>query len=819
VGPRHLLSPAVLLLAASLADATEVGPAPTATAVPGAPAAPSPPAGEPGDAAARLLDLGRRLDAVARPLLTKYCSECHAKGESEGGVAFDRYPDARAAVLDRATWRKAAQALRKEEMPPPEKPQPTPEERAALIAWMDAAIAEGECGALGPPDPGRVTMRRLNRMEYDRTLRDLLGVDLSLSERFPADDRGYGFDNNADVLTVSPLLVEKLVAAAERALAAAVVLGDPLTPRTERADGAYLEGQGGASPAGSSPRGIFSRGALLWRRTIACDAEYALKVRASGDQAGPEPPRLVVRVDGVEAARFDVDVPRAKPRAYEARLRLAPGERRIALAFENDFYRPKAGPEGRALDRNLYVESVELRGPIGATASALPETHRRIFFVAPDKKISEADAARRIIGRFLGRAFRRPVAEEETARYLALWKAARGRRQGFEESVVHALTAALVSPHFLYRVEREPPGLAAGEAYDVPPFERASRLSYFIWASAPDEALLDAAAEGRLATPAGVAAEARRLLADPRADALVHGFARQWLELGRLEEVAPDRARFPAWSDALAEAARRETELFLLAIVREDRSILEIVDGDWTYANEALARHYGIDGVEGDEMRRVSLEGTGRRGILGHASVLALTSRPTRTSPVLRGRWLLDVLLDAPPPPPPPGAPPLEDSEDASRAASLRERMARHRADPACAGCHARIDGLGFALEEFDATGARRDRDGEHPLDLRGELPDGASVEGAAGLRRYILERKRDFARGFARRLMTWALGRGVERDGDDGCALDEVARRIEAGGWRFGAAVEAVAESAPLLRKRAEGTAAPASRRGGVLR
>jgi len=762
-----------------------------------------PPPAPPGAAPAPA-DLARRLDRDVRPILARRCFECHGGGEAEGGVALDRFPDLESVTSERQLWRRVSQALRDEAMPPDDRPAPSAAERAAVVAWIDDALAS-DCGA-GPQDPGRTTVRRLNRFEYDRTLTDLLGVEVRAAERFPEDDRGHGFDNNADVLTISPLLVEKLLQAAEKALASAVVLGDPLAKKVERAEPSYLDATSGASPKGSSPRGLYSNGALLWPRTILCEAEYVIRVRASGDQAGPDLPRLSVRVDDAEVASFEVDAVRGKAKVYERRVRLAAGARRLAFAFTNDYYRQGAGPDGANLDRNLHVEQVELEGPFGATASSLPEPHRRIFFVMPEKKIPELEAARRITARFAARAFRRPVSDDEATRYLGLFKAARARKEPFVASVVPALTAVLVSPHFLYRVEREPQGLTRGAAYDVPPFELASRLSYFLWSSMPDAALTAAATEGRLATATSVEAEARRMLQDPRADALVHGFASQWLELPNLAAAEPDRARFPDFDAALKASMRRETERFLEGIIREDRSILELIESDYLWVDGALARHYGIEGVDGPEWRKVPSSGTGRGGVLGHASLLTLTSRPTRTSPVLRGRWLLDAVLGAPPRPAPPGVPPLEEATAGDAPRTLRDRMARHRKDPACISCHERMDPLGFALEEFDAVGARRERDGVLPVDARGELPDGTAIQGLPGLKRYLLERKADFARAFARRLLTWALGRGVEADGPDGCAVDEVARRIEAGGYRWSEAVTAVVSSEPFRRKRAEG-------------
>ncbi len=762
-------------------------------------------------------ELERRFRDEVKPVVARLCLECHAQGQKTAAltnVSFDRYGDLAAVLADRATWTRVGEMLAKREMPPASKPQPTAEELVRLQEFVRDLGRLADPGAAS--DPGRVTLRRLNRAEYDNTIRDLLLVSVRPAESFPADDRGYGFDNNADVLSMSPLLAEKLLAAAEKALAAAIVTEDPNKPFTHRVRGAECETsqRGGGGTGDNGVRGLWSNGEVFFRRHLPADAEYVVRASAFADPAGSEPARMALQVDGAEAKVFDVRAVRGKAQVFEHRLRAAAGQRRIGAAFLNDFYNT-GDPDPKNRDRNLHVEWVEVEGPFGAGPAALPESHRRIFFVAPGPKLPELEAARQIVARFAARAFRRPVADDEVARYLAPFKAARTPKKekgekkaaepaSFVRAVALSLQAVLVSPHFLYRIEEDPPPASPPAVRALGDFELASRLSYFLWSSMPDDALLERARAGGLAAPEALAAEVKRLLADPRSAALVQNFAGQWLELRSLAAATPDVSRFPERGEDLRAAMRRETELCFETILREDRSVLELIEADWTFVNARLAVHYGIEGVEGDDFRRVSTRGTARGGVLTHASVLTVTSNPTRTSPVKRGKWILDQLLGAPLPPPPPGVPQLDEEKAAASARSLREQMERHRTDPNCAACHARLDPLGLALENFDAVGRWRDREEEGdgaPIDARAALPDGTRFDGAAGLKKVLLARKGELVRCLAERLLTYALGRGVEPS--DAAAIERIALGCEAGGYKISRLIEGVARSDPFTKRR----------------
>lgn len=595
-------------------------------------------------------------------LFATYCFDCHGD-RKRAGLDLRQYPEAESVRTHRRLFEAVLQNLEQGLMPPANKPQPSPAERTQAIAWLRHELFWVDCSR---PDPGRVTLRRLNRTEYNYTLRDLTGVDLRPADDFPMDDIGYGFDNIGDVLSLSPVLFERYLAAAERVLDAAVATASPL-----------------------------------------------------------------------------------------------PAE--------------------------------------------LPPSHRRIFFTEPAADTPEARraCAGEILGAFARRAYRRPVTAGEIAGLMRFYEMAREDGESFTASVRVALSAVLVSPHFLFREAAPEADIEAGSVQPVDEFVLASRLSYFLWSTMPDETLLELAERGELRR--NLEAQVRRLLADPRADALVEHFAGQWLQFRTLAVVAPDRRAYPEFDEALRTAMRRETELFVQAILREDRSVLEFLDADWTYVNARLARHYGLDGVEGDAFRRVSLVGTARGGVLTQGSFLTLTSNPTRTSPVKRGKWVLDNFLGEPPPPPPPGVPELEESDDTQLSGTLRERMEQHRADPLCASCHALMDPIGFGFENFDGIGAWRDREGEHAIDPAGVLASGEPFRGPAELKRVLLTAKREeFLRCLATKLLTYALGRGLEYY--DRCAVDEAVEALKAGDHRFAALVLGVVHSAPFQLRRVEG-------------
>ena len=737
-----------------------------------------------------------------RPVLAQYCFGCHGE-KRKGGLDLRFYATAGGVINDPRVFEKVLQQLEARTMPPENKPQPAPAQRALLTAWIDSRLHYCDCTQ---PDPGRVTLRRLNRTEYNNTIRDLVGVASKPAADFPADDVGYGFDNIGDVLSLPPMLLEKYLAAAQRVMDAAIVTG-PVPPPVKRIPGKDLQGGSGG---GGDVRTLASEGELAVEFPFPKAGDYTVRVRAYGDQAGPEPVRMAVRLGGKELRAFEVKARKDSPSVYEVPVRGEPGSNRIALAFLNDYYRPE-DPNPANRDRNLHVVQVEMLGPLETQLPPLPESHRRIFFCAPESPTKEArrQCARKIIERFARRAFRRPVTSAEVERLERFFMAAQTDGENFEQSVKRALQAALVSPHFLFRGELQPEPDNPEAVHPVNEIALASRLSYFLWSSLPDEELLRLAEQGALRR--SLEAQVRRMLRDPKAGSLVENFASQWLQTRNLETITPDQTEFPAFDPELRGAMRQETELFCAAIMRDDRSVLEFVDADYTFVNERLARHYGLRDVAGAAFRRVSLRGTPRGGLLTQGSILAITSNPTRTSPVKRGRWVLDNILGTPPPPPPPGVPELKEGKSTPLSGTLRQRMEQHRDDPLCASCHARMDPIGFGFENFDAIGAWRERDGELPIDPAGRLVSGESFRGPADLRSILIGAKRDeFVRCLSAKLLTFALGRGLEYY--DRCAVDEITRETAQNQYRFSSLVWAVVKSAPFQLRRGDS-------RGGVVK
>lgn len=730
------------------------------------------------------------------PMFEQHCNSCHGE-RKRAGLDLRGYTSADSVTADRATFAAILQNLEGRLMPPENKPQPTPEARDLAVAWLKSELFRVDCNH---PDPGRVTLRRLNRTEYNNTIRDLVGVDFQPAAGFPMDDVGYGFDNIGDVLSLPPVLLEKYLAAAREILDRAIVAGPPPVPSRRHAGPALT----GGSDGGGGGRTLASQGVIGAQHPFAAPGEYVIRVQASGDQAGSEAVRLEVRLDGRILREFEVTARPGSPQVCEVPVVLQDARaRRIEAAFLNDFYAPDH-PDPSRRDRNLHVHWIEVAGPTPAGPPALSASHRRIIFTSPAADTPEAmtAAARAVIGEFTRRAFRRPVEPAELDRLVALFGAARADGDGFEGALKVALQAVLISPHFLFRGELQPEPDNPASVHPVNEYALASRLSYFLWSTMPDEELFRLAAEGRLRRQ--LTAQVRRMLRDPRARALVDDFAAQWLQFRNLEVADPDRGTFPDFDDALRAAMRREAELFAGRILREDRSVLEFLDADWTYLNGRLARHYGLGGVEGDDFRLVSLRGTRRGGVLTQGSFLTITSNPTRTSPVKRGKWVLENLLNRPPPDAPPDVPLLDESKEAQLTGTLRQRFEQHRADPLCSACHALMDPIGFGFENFDGVGAYRETDGGFPIDASGELVSGETFNGPADLKRILLTVKRDeFLRCVAAKLLTYALGRGLQEY--DRCAVDGILAALEAGEHRFSALVQGVVMSVPFQMRRGE--------------
>jgi mono/diheme cytochrome c family protein len=739
---RALLKSSIVL-AAALGGALASTPAPSQTVRDAQTAKPR--LANAGDAAA--------LERSGPAFLAQHCAECHSGPDADGDFEL-----ARATLDSLETWRAIRRELAAGRMPPRKAPQPSATERAALLEQIRAHLA----ARATPIDPGAVTLRRLNRSEYRNSVRDLCGVEFDVESALPPDEIGQGFDTLGDVLAMPDILLERYVDAAEQIAARAIFVADPQRPPVQRPSTEVITHSPNVNRRGDS-WALSSVGFVGANFVVPVAGEYLLRARAYAQQAGDEPAKLEFRLAGREVARHDVLATKREPAEYQTRLKLEPGPLRVEAWFVNDYYKPEH-PDKSQRDRNLYVEWFEFAGPIGAVLPT--EFQRRALREGVDAHGAVAELARR--------AWRRPVSDEEVARLLALTPGDAAR----ELRVRTALEALLCSPQFLFRFERDP---APGEVRDLDGFELATRLAYFLWSSTPDDALLAAAERGELASAEGRARQVRRMLRDARASELTRRFATQWLQLGQLEQLTPDPGRFPDFDAALRAAMLAETQLLFEAVLREERPLRELIDPAFTFLNARLARHYGLEGVRGEQLERVRLDDeqrTVRGGILQQASVLTVTSNPTRTSPVKRGKWVLEVLLGAPPLAPQPGVDTLDESPQASGAASLRERLARHREDAACAVCHDRMDPLGFALEHYDPVGRWREHDGAFAIDASGEFDDGERFDGAAPLEARVA-RSPAFVRGAFEKLTIYALGRGLR--GADEPALEQAVEELSA--------------------------------------
>ena len=767
--------------------------------------------------------------AEYRQLLDRYCVGCHNDRTLTGGLTLQSLDLARVGQDARQTevWEKVIRKLRTRAMPPADRPRPDEATYAALTAWLAAGIDQA---ADQRPDPGRRhAVHRLNRAEYANAIRDLLALDIDEQTLLPPDDSGFGFDNIADVLSVSPMLTERYLAASRKISRLAV--GDPsLRPTTDvfRVDKHLRQDR---RVSDDLPFG--SRGGLAVPHYFPVDGEYVVKIFLLRTYDGRvrgllEPHRLEVRLDGalveslaVGGPVFDKDgeptrrdLRNVPDDGQEVRFAARAGPATLAVSFvDQGAYREgMRRPDYRvtsyeyAGDQTIppAIASVELRGPYHVTGRGDTPSRRRIFSCRPAAGADETPCATEIVSRIARRAFRRPLTGGDVSMLLGFFEA--GRAAGdFDAGIEMALRRILVSPDFLFRREADPAGVAPGAPYAVTNVELASRLSFFLWSSIPDEELLDAAERGRLRDPAVLGAQVRRMLADPRTRSLVDNFGGQWLYLRNIQLVTPDPQAFPDFDANLREAMGREMTLFLDSQIREDRSVLDLLNADYTFVNERLARHYDMPGIYGNHFRRVPLAGPDavRRGLLGKGSLLTVTSYAHRTSPVLRGKWLLENVLGTPPPPPPADVPALEENDDPGVAPrSVRDRLEQHRSNPVCASCHKIMDPLGFALENFDGIGRWRDAgEAGAPIDASGTLTDGAAVDGPATLRAALTERGGNFVSTVAEKLLTYALGRGVESF--DAPAVRGIVDAAARDGYRWSALIEGIVRSTPFQMRR----------------
>ena len=754
-------------------------------------------AGEPGAVAPNAA--GGSLEAVAGPFVRDYCVACHGGDEPEAEPLLEEMVATDSLAAHRDDWDRVLRVLSAREMPPEDATQPAAREVAEVVQRLQQAVAAAD--RQGVRDPGRVTIRRLNRSEYKNTIRELMGVVFEPAATFPADGVGYGFDNIGDVLSVSPLLMEKYLAAAETIAAAAIV-----TPESVRGPGHQLTAAqlDGGVPVESAWRGLYSTGSAGVEYRFPKDGRYIVRAEVYADQAGDDVARMALRIDGRRRKSLPVRGAAGQPQMALVVLPIKAGTRRIGVEFLNDFYDPEASDPGRR-DRNLYVGTIEVIGPVDSQLASLPETHTRVIpqrLTWRDRPVPQRQVVR-LLRRFASRAYRRGATDDEVKRLAELVMLAEREGDSFERGVQLAVEAVLASPSFLFRGEFDPEPDNPRKVHPIDPYELASRLSYFLWSSMPDDRLLAEAKRGTLREH--VPAEVQRMLADERSAALVENFGDQWLQIRQLDEMQPDPDRFPNFDTALRDAMQRETRLFLTAMFRENRDIIELIDARFTFLNERLARHYGVPDVKGERFRRVTLSAGPRGGVLTQASVLTATSNPTRTSPVKRGKWILEQILADPPPPPPPGVQQLPEDQAAILSGSLRERFEQHRANPSCAICHDRMDPLGFALENFDAIGAWRDRDGTFPIDPSAKLPDGQRVDGPEGLKKILTERRDVLRRCLADKLLVYALGRGLEPY--DRRSIREITQATAAAGDRLSDLVVAICMSDPFQMRRGDGS------------
>ncbi len=764
-----------------------------------------------------LLGGRERLEAAAdfakdvKPLLENYCYKCHAGTKKKGGVVLDGFDSAASAVKDPKTWETVLENIRTSTMPPDdEDKQPKIEERELLMKWIESAVFASDPDR---PDPGRVTIRRLNRAEYNNTIRDLVGVNFEPADDFPADDSGYGFDNIGDALTVPPVLFERYLAAAEKVMSAAIL--NDHKPRPEIVQVALLKITGGPDKGNTdSARRIDERESQL-EIDLPVAGEYTVRFEAAAPKVGPDATRMEMKFDGLGVTIPHLTAVGGGSARLIAKVRVTtPGSHTLSMRLANQLAQPEM-VKGKPVKRSITLRKLEFISPPQPVKA--PETQLRLF--SPGRGQPSLDAsARAILSHFASRAFRRPLTPQEVERFMFIYRTAGQKRGNFEQSVQTALTAVLVSPHFLFRGEFQAEPDNPRNAYPVNEWALASRLSYFLWSTMPDAELFAQAQAGTLRK--NLDAQVRRMIRDPKSRALIENFAGQWLQIRNLSQVQPDPKTFSEWNPELAKAMERETEMLFEHIMREDRPVTELLGADYTFINERLAKLYEINGVEGEAFVKVKLPPQRPGGILGHASFLTLTSNPTRTSPVKRGKYVLENLLGTPPPPPPPNVPDLNDAKGAELKGTLRQRMEQHRQDAICASCHARMDPIGFGLENFDGIGGWRDKEDGNPIDSGGVLVTGEKFKGPVELQRVLLGRKRgDFLRCVSEKMLTYALGRGMEFY--DRTAIQKVVAGLDQNETKFSALVLGIVNSVPFQMRRGEGDhrlfaeSAPATKTG----
>ncbi len=754
--------------------------------------------------------------AIIQELLRSACLDCHSRGEPAAGLDLESAA-AVAVASNSDVWEKVVRKLRARQMPPADSPRPKESTYIGVLNSLERTLDEI---AAEHPRPGRTnTFRRLTRFEYQNAIRDLLALDVDVTTLLPADESSHGFDN-ITVGELSPTLLNRYVSAAQK-ISRLAIGGPQNSPGGEtfriRPDVTQEERVEGLP--------IGTRGGALISYHFPQDGEYEVQIRLSRDrdehvEGLSEAHELELLLDFDRVKSFTVKPPHGnvdptdqygKPshenvdRHLKARITVTAGSHQVGVTFLknpsslletvrqplnvhfNMYRHPRIGPA---------VYQVSIAGPFETSGSGDTASRQRIFVCRPTGPEDEEDCAKRIIATLMRRACRQPVDEQDLLKPMTLYREAKAEGS-FEDGIEMALSSVLLNPKFLFRIERDPAGVASAAAYRISDIDLASRLSFFLWSSIPDDELLDLAARGQLSNPEVLEQQTRRMLADDRARALVTNFAGQWLHLRNLESITPDGRLYPDFDDNLRQAFREETERFVESILREDRSALDLLNADYTYLNERLAKHYGIPHIYGSRFRRVLLdENSNRGGLLRQGSILTVTSYATRTSPVIRGKWILENMLGTPPSPPPDDVPALKDNTVAANL-SVRERLAQHRANPVCASCHDIMDPVGFSLENFDAVGRWRDIEEGQPVDASGGLPDGTQFTGVAGLERGLLDHPEIFVGTMSEKLMTYAIGRGVEHF--DAPAIRQIVREAEANDFRFSSIILGIVKSTPF--------------------
>ena len=765
-------------------------------------------------------------------VLNQYCVTCHNEDLNTAGLALDQV-NVDSAAENAPVWENVVRKLRAGTMPPPGSPRPDAATYDSLATYLEATLDQA---AQSRPNPGTSTIHRMNRAEYSNAIRDLLAIDpeaVEIASLLSPDDSGYGFDNISEVLSVSPVLLERYMSVARRVSRLAV--GDP----TIRPDFSTYEVPRfllqNARISEALPFG--SRGGIAIRHHFPLDGDYVIRIHLKTNYNGQnilglsEENTLDLRLDGERITQFtiggsgsELELPTGPNRSFsseqqrgdspmdlEFRVQVRAGARRVGVHFlrrkqaTENVLAPRFASQEVESNEEPGIGRVTIDGPYDVTGPGDTQSRRKIFVCHPANSNEEEACAGEILSALARHAYRRPITADDLERLLGPYRLGRNE-SGFEAGIQTAIQRILVSPEFLFRIERDPAELAQGTAYRVSDLELASRLSFFFWSSIPDDELLSLAERGSLSDPEVLERQVLRMLADRRSRALVDNFAGQWLYLRNVQSALPDLAQYPYFDENLREALEKETGLFLQSMLREDRSVLDMLSADYTFLNERLARHYGIPDVYGSHFRRVTLNDENRHGLLGQGSIQMVTSYGNRTSPTLRGKWVLDNLLGAPPPPPPADGPALQDRGEGGQILSMREQMEEHRANAACAVCHRMMDPLGFALENFDAIGQWRNVSGPDstPIDSSGVLPDGTTFDGPVELRQVLASRSKQFVATVTEKLLTYALGRGL--DYNDAPTVRKIIREAEPRNYPWSDLMLGIVRSDPFQMRRTQG-------------